>query len=168
MAYNEKYNRNGYGDRAPRSFETKHNDRDKVGNIGASALPADYLVNGYFREDGKCDIRYVGLFAETIAAGLSADRETGKSKIRAYFDEVINIKTDMERKYITEDKAMKMLTKLKSRVANRMTKKTASILFGQFICKNVDVVTANEADFRKNLEEFADHFEAVVGFTTDK
>ena len=162
------YNHEGYRDKAPRSFEDKRNDRDKTGNMGTGTLPTGYLSNGYFRDDGKCDIRYVGVFAEKIAAELSTDKETAKSKIRAYFDEVANIKTEMERKYITEDEAMKRLIKLKSRVANRMSKKTASKLFGQFIGKNVDTVTETEAGFKKNLNEFVDHFEAVVGFTVDK
>lgn len=158
-----------------RSFNAKNsgnfnrnNDRGFNKPEIPNTLPKGYLESDYLRSDGRRDTRYVLEFAEHIGKVLSADANTGKSKIRAYYDTALSIKDSVYNKAITEDEAIIRLSQLKNRVIDRQAKGNASPFFVKFISKNVDTVISDEDKFRERIRHFCEHFEAVVCHTADK
>lgn len=152
------------------AFEDKNKGKwnNTYNNYNAPSLPSGYLNNGYLTKDGKRDKRYIGEYAVQIGKVLSADQNTGKSKIRSFFDTSLSIKSAVYNKAISEDEAMVQLMQLKNRVVDRESKGNASKYFVEFISKNVDMVVSEDDKFRERIRHFCEHFEAVICHTADK
>lgn len=163
------YGYGGYGDK-PRAKTDNRDNRGNRENRPEATLPSDYLVNGYTDNTGVLDIKYITEYAESIGRDLGNDRKTGVSKIRSYYDEVISDLTDCTYSDIQWTSVRNRVAMLKARANNRVTKGTASKLFFNFISKNVDTVVRSktEAEFKENLANFKDHFEAVVCYLPKK
>lgn len=177
----------GYGDKnfSPRSGGNGYGGRQggygggqggRSGSYGGqggfvskpATFPNGYLSTAYLDTDGKRDVRYITRFAEDIGKTLGRDNNTGKSKIRAYFDTVNSINEAFCSGMISQDTAIIRLAQLKPRVADRLAKGNASQFFVDFINKNIDTVIEDEEFFKERLMQFRDHFEAVVCYTADK
>lgn len=140
-------------------------------NTGARAsILAGYLDNGYNDADGVMDIKLVTTIAEQIGKSLGSDGVTGVSKIRSFYDEVTSILTDCTYGNTKWTTSRNKLAMLKARANTRFEKGTASKLFLDFISKNVTLVTKSkdEGEFKSNLRNFKDHFEAVVCYMPKK
>ena len=143
----------------------------KGSNTGVRAsIPAGYLENGYNGADGVMDIKLITSIAEQIGKSLGNDSLTGVSKIRSFYDEVTSILTDCTYGETKWTIARNNLAMLKARANVRFEKGTASKLFLDFISKNVTLVTnsKDETEFKSNLRNFKDHFEAVVCYLPKK
>ena len=61
-----------------------------------TALPKDYLSNGYKTTEGKCDARYVASYAAEIAANLAP---MDKERFRAFYREIdLNARNPIDQK----------------------------------------------------------------------
>lgn len=152
----------------------KNNDYDK-GKMGgmkprSSALPVDYLKNGYTDESGELDIKLLTSQAEHIGKALGDDGTTSVSKIRSFYDSVTSCLTDITYEDAKWTMVRNNISLLKARANARFEKGTASRLFLDFISKNVDLVTESKSEdaFRHSLRNFKDHFEAVVCYLPKK
>lgn len=157
MGYNDRNNFN-------QGVKNQGNRQEQV----EFSFPDGYLENGYYDKNGEMDIKYITEYALKISKELSSDNETGKSKIRAYYDIVTNTQENLIRNYINVNEAMRQIAKLTPRAVNRVAKNNASKFFAAFISKNVEVVIKDSEGFKERLDYFRDHFEAIVGFTADK
>lgn len=146
----------------------KYNKSDSKPEFKAPTFPTGYLKNAYLDDSGERDTRYITEYAVHIGKAFSSDQNTGKSKIRAYFDAVNSIKEAVFNKTMSENTAIIQLAQLKPRVADRVAKGNASKFFADFIDKNIDTVISDKAKFKDRLLHFRDHFEAVVCYTAEK
>lgn len=167
MAYNDYRGSGGFN---------RGNNREPGGNTGNRrddrsndapvrvSIPADYLKNGYKDASGVLDIKLLTTQAEQLGKGLGSDGKTGVSKIRGFYDEVIRCLTDCTYGDMKWTAVRNKLGLLKARANIRFEKGTASKLFLDFISKNVNTVieAKTEEEFKENLANFKDHFEAVV------
>ena len=161
MAYND-WNRSGGGKGGGnRNFNAKESVREKF------SFPSDYLSNGYNDSEGKQSLKYIIDYSKKIGEELSKDKNTGKSKIREYYDNVVAINQRYVSGSIDLTRAKVELGKLIPRVENRVSKGTASVTFRNFISKNVKYVTSDDSTFKYNLRCFMEHFEAVVCYVND-
>lgn len=167
--YRDSRDSRGYGDRFRGNTGNKGNTQGyPSSNTGAQAvmasIPVDYLKNGYKDASGVLDIKLLTTQAEQLGKSLGADGKTGVSKIRSFYDEVTDCMTDCAYGNKKWTEVRNKLALLKARANTRFEKGTASKLFLDFISKNVQVVTSSktESEFRENLANFKDHFEAVV------
>ena len=161
---------NGYGGN---NRQGGYGGNSKQGGYGSSApvQPAakafefnlDYLKNGYKRDDGTFNTAYLISLAKSIGKSLQGG-ETGKSKIRTYYDSVESISTRVLSGEMTDEQAKIQLAMLIPRVADRFAKGTASETFKVFIEKNVNYLIDKSKNFKEDLVYFKLHFEAVVCF----
>lgn len=167
MAYNDykgsgRFNRGN--NRGPGgNTGNRRDDRSNDAPVRVS-IPADYLKNGYKDASGVLDIKLLTTQAEQLGKGLGSDGKTGVSKIRSFYDEVTSCLTDCTYGDIKWTAVRNKLGLLKARANTRFEKGTASKLFLDFISKNVNTVieAKTEEEFKENLANFKDHFEAVV------
>lgn len=167
MAYNDYRGSGGF---------SRGNNRGPGGNMGSQrddrnndapvriSIPEDYLKHGYKDASGVLDIKLLTTQAEQLGKGLGSDSKTGVSKIRGFYDEVIRCLTDCTYGDMKWTAVRNKLGLLKARANIRFEKGTASKLFLDFISKNVNTVieAKTEEEFKENLANFKDHFEAVV------
>lgn len=167
--YRDSRDSRGMGDRFRGNTGNKGNTQGyPSSNTGAQAvmasIPVDYLKNGYKDASGVLDIKLLTTQAEQLGKSLGADGKTGVSKIRSFYDEVIRCLTDCTYGDMKWTAVRNKLGLLKARANTRFVKGTASKLFLDFISKNVNTVieAKTEEEFKENLANFKDHFEAVV------
>lgn len=167
MAYNDYKGSGGFNrgnNRGPGgNTGNRRDDRNNDAPVRVS-IPADYLKNGYKDASGVLDIKLLTTQAEQLGKGLGSDGKTGVSKIRSFYDEVTSCLTDCTYGDIKWTAVRNKLGLLKARANTRFEKGTASKLFLDFISKNVNTVieAKTEEEFKENLANFKDHFEAVV------
>lgn len=167
MAYNDYRGSGGFNRGNNRGLGgntgTRRDDRNNDAPVGVS-IPVDYLKNGYKDASGVLDIKLLTTQAEQLGKSLGADGKTGVSKIRSFYDEVIRCLTDCTYGDMKWTAVRNKLGLLKARANTRFVKGTASKLFLDFISKNVNTVieAKTEEEFKENLANFKDHFEAVV------
>lgn len=167
MAYNDYKGSGGFnrGNNRGAGGNTgnRRDDRSNDAPVRVS-IPADYLKNGYKDASGVLDIKLLTTQAEQLGKGLGSDGKTGVSKIRSFYDEVTSCLTDCTYGDIKWTAVRNKLGLLKARANTRFEKGTASKLFLDFISKNVNTVieAKTEEEFKENLANFKDHFEAVV------
>lgn len=167
MAYNDYRGSGGFSrgnNRGPGgNTGTRRDDRNNDAPVRIS-IPEDYLKNGYKDASGVLDIKLLTTQAEQLGKGLGSDGKTGVSKIRGFYDEVIRCLTDCTYGDMKWTAVRNKLGLLKARANIRFEKGTASKLFLDFISKNVNTVieAKTEEEFKENLANFKDHFEAVV------
>ena len=167
MAYNDYRGSGGFTRGNNRSVGgntgTRRDDRNNDAPVRIS-IPEDYLKNGYKDASGVLDIKLLTTQAEQLGKGLGSDGKTGVSKIRGFYDEVIRCLTDCTYGDMKWTAVRNKLGLLKARANIRFEKGTASKLFLDFISKNVNTVieAKTEEEFKENLANFKDHFEAVV------
>lgn len=131
----------------------------------AIAFPDGYLSNGYNNKDGKRELKYITQYPQQISKFLVGFKEeTAYSKMRSYYDEVVSIKEAYCAKRMDMCNAASKLAMLEKRAINSTEKKNMHNSFKQFICKNVEYVISveDEMKFKVALNNFADHFEAVI------
>ena len=167
--YNKNNRSGGYGKSG--GFNGSGNKSNFGGNGSGGnggtvvSLPVGYLANGYRKADGSDDLDYILKFAKDIGTKLTNDRTTGVSKIRSYYDTVVTCKEAMYNGMMDVATAKKRISKLIPNIHSRFDKGTASALFRDFITENVNYVvykSNDDAEFKRNLTDFCDHFEAVV------
>ena len=167
MAYNDYKGSGGFnrGNNRGAGGNTgnRRDDRSNDAPVRVS-IPADYLKNGYKDASGVLDIKLLTTQAEQLGKGLGSDGKTGVSKIRSFYDEVTSCLTDCTYGDMKWTAVRNKLGLLKARANTRFEKGTASKLFLDFISKNVNTVieAKTEEEFKENLANFKDHFEAVV------
>lgn len=167
MAYNDYRGSGGFNrgnNRGPGgNTGTRRDDRNNDAPVRIS-IPEDYLKNGYKDASGVLDIKLLTTQAEQLGKGLGSDGKTGVSKIRSFYDEVTSCLTDCTYGDMKWTAVRNKLGLLKARANTRFEKGTASKLFLDFISKNVNTVieAKTEEEFKENLANFKDHFEAVV------
>lgn len=167
MAYNDYKGSGGFNrgnNRGPGgNTGNRRDDRNNDAPVRVS-IPADYLKSGYKDASGVLDIKLLTTQAEQLGKGLGSDGKTGVSKIRSFYDEVTSYLTDCTYGDIKWTAVRNKLGLLKARANTRFEKGTASKLFLDFISKNVTTVieAKTEEEFKENLANFKDHFEAVV------
>lgn len=167
--YKDSRDSGAMGDRFRGNTGNKGNTQGYTSsNTGAqvvrASIPVDYLKDGYKDTSGVLDIKLLTTQAEQLGKSLGADGKTGVSKIRSFYDEVTDCMTDCVYGNKKWTEVRNKLALLKARANTRFEKGTASKLFLDFISKNMQVVTSSktESEFRENLANFKDHFEAVV------
>lgn len=163
MAYNDYKGSGGFNRGAGGNTGNRRDDRSNDAPVRVS-IPADYLKNGYKDASGVLDIKLLTTQAEQLGKGLGSDGKTGVSKIRSFYDEVTSCLTDCTYGDMKWTAVRNKLGLLKARANTRFEKGTASKLFLDFISKNVNTVieAKTEEEFKENLANFKDHFEAVV------
>lgn len=142
-------------------------------------LPEGYLKNGYFDERGAMNIDYIIKIPKNfIGKDLTEEatkNDRGKiitsyNKIRGFYDSVVKVKDNIKNRFITADQGKAELSLVVARVFKRCTTGAVSPYFRDFIARNVEYVTSanTDEDFKKRVEAFAMHYEAVVGFVNAK
>jgi CRISPR type III-A-associated protein Csm2 len=128
------------------------------------ALPADYLMKGYFDEKGNLFDRYIAREgdADSIAKQLGFDRPAMTNhQLRRFYSHVraaanrLEMTCNFPAVYVD-------LKKLEPFVSEAKGKGKIPDLFYKFIIKNLSTVK-NEKDFSNG---FLEHFQAVVAFFT--
>lgn len=118
------------------------------------------LKKGY-PEDKKAQAVFIDGYPQQVAETLVNARPTISTKqIRSFFDAVNRIYLKYTRRRQSFDEAILDLKLLKSRVADKLSKKTISEEFNNFMALNIDAVKTPE-DFKI----FTSHLEAVCNYT---
>ncbi|MBO4973240.1 MAG: type III-A CRISPR-associated protein Csm2 [Bacteroides sp.] len=112
-----------------------------------TALPKDYLSNGYKTTEGKCDARYVASYAAEIAANLAP---MDKERFRAFYREIdLNARNPIDQK-------QRLLHQLATRAYKFVQRNQAPKIFYEFMKRNAEAVTDH-----KSYNDFIDHMEAI-------
>ncbi|MBR1454134.1 MAG: type III-A CRISPR-associated protein Csm2 [Lachnospiraceae bacterium] len=139
----------------------------------------NYIEGGYFNENGtiKPDllIKTAKEYGEILSV-YSTDAkgkkhyENSYNKIRGFFDEVASIKEAMNNGYCSPEEAQEKIELMLSRVYKRTETGTVNKDFRNFFETNVMIIskTYGSSEIKKAINAFANHYEAVVGFTTIK
>lgn len=144
-----------FNNNKPREF-------NKIDNSQKS-FPQGYLKDGYF-EDGSLKREFVLGHAAAIADMLATDKKAiSKSKLRKYYDEVVNACEAFERRIISEKEAIHRVERLYAPAYSDVSKKKAPKHFAEFIKINLDNIKT-----AKDLKAFKEHFESIVCFYPEK
>jgi len=124
----------------------------------------------YFEEDGNIRSDLFCEVAENVANYIKKGKgKISSNQIRKFYDEVINLKEQLENKkgQVDDEKAFKMILPyfkmLKARAYYAYKRDNISTNFKTFIEKNVDYV-----DNENKFKIFCTFFEAVVAYSKEK
>jgi len=127
------------------------------------SLPQGYLKDGYFDKNGN-------LFEEVVI-------QWPQSLAKSFFESWPQLKTTQLRKFFQEVRRQEgrlgsgilfatvktEIQKLDSYAHNALKKKTAPVIFKDFIAQNIKLATKDE----KSFKAFVTHFECIVGYYPD-
>lgn len=123
-------------------------------------LPPGYLDNGYFDDEDELREEYITSYADTIARDLGTARPTmTSSQLRRFFQHLRGCESKMQ--YFSFDAIRSEVKKLDPLVKEAFGKGKVSLLYKDFIEKNVNVVGD-----RRSFYAFIDHFQSVIAYFT--
>lgn len=165
---NKRLNSAGRNDYQSRG-NTANNKQTTIEHV----LSKDYLKDGLVDSDGTIRLEYLNKFAKEIGKNLTEEitcKKLGYNRVRETYEYVLGVNTDLENGFINYQEAIIQLEKLVGRVHKRVSMKTATNYFKEFISKNVAVISKleNEKKIRQAIKAFATHYEMVVCYTEGK